>query len=168
VSDQTIPTDSGTVAHPTPMSPAELSILIWQHSPKEIGPCPVCGHEMTLASMGGGEATRYVCGSTEASPIGKHGRDERDAADSHYRRSAKLVTYHGDPHVVRGLRELRAARGRLGENMTVPVGAVFFPEGHGQYRCSRYVRHLGDDQWERVTDIDYAHDPAHATLKVED
>ncbi len=160
------------LAHrPAGVNPVELSVLIGQHTPVEVDPCRVCGHELTITSMGGGEATKYVCGSPAASVLGKDGGLWGAAAEeayAHRRRSEVLVAYHGDSTVVAVLHELRRLRALLGEDMTAPVGAVHFPNGHGKNQCYRFLRHLGGDRWEQVVDFDFEHDPTHKTLKREE
>lgn len=149
------------------MTPVELSLLISQHAPREPGPCRVCGStDMTIASMGGGEATKYVCGVAAAELRTKAGREYDEVAERHYRPSEQRITYHGDPEVVAALHELRALREQFGDDMTVPVGTVAFPNGHGKHLCYRSLRHEGGDRWVKELDWEYTHDPSHADLDV--
>ncbi len=150
------------------LSPVELSVLIGAHRPVEVPPCRVCGHELKIASMGGGEATKYVCDSEEASIHGKGSLwgPEADAAADHRRRSEVKISYHGDSTVAAALVELRRLRELLGEDMTVPVGEVFYPDGHGKHVCSwNRIRHDGDDVWTRAPDFEFTHEPLHADLE---
>lgn len=148
------------------LSPVELSLLVGRHQPIDVGDCRVCGHKLTMGSSGGGEAAKYVCGSDEASILGKGGiwGPAADAAAEHRRRSEVLVSYHGDDTVIMALKELRRLRELLGEDMTVPEGEVFFPYGHGENRCWNRLRHVGDDVWLQHFDMEFTHDPSHAEL----
>lgn len=151
----------------TPISPVDLSMLIGRHSPVEPDPCRVCGStDMTIGSMGGGNATVYRCGAAVAS-LYTGSRDERKAADEHYRRSAQRIAYHGDMEIVVALHELRALREAAGEGMAVPVGTHAFPNGHGKGRCYYRLRHEGGDRWVPGHDFDYTHDPSHASLEAD-
>jgi hypothetical protein len=142
------------------LSPVELSVLIGAHGPVEPDPCRVCGHDMKMAKMGGGEATEYACASAAADFI-RAPVEQRDAAYKHYGRSRQSIVYHGDERVVTALTELRRLREQSGEDMTVPVGARHFPAGHGPNLCWRFLEHRGDDRWVAVTDFDFSHDPSH-------
>lgn len=148
------------------LSPIELSVLIHQHQPVDVGDCRICGHKLTMASSGGGEAARYACGSDAASIMGKGDiwGAAADEAAEHRRRSEVLVSYHGDDTIIMALRELRRLRELLGEDMTVAEGEVFYPYGHGKNRCWNRMRHVGDDVWLQHSDMEFTHDPSHAEL----
>lgn len=141
------------------ISPVDLSMLIGRHTPVRPDPCRVCGADMTIGSMGGGDATVYRCSVASANYFNPTNRAE---TEDHYRRSEQRITYHGDHAIVAALLELRALREAAGEDMAVPVGAYAFPNGHGKGRCYYRLRHLGGDRWELAHDFDYTHDPAHA------
>lgn len=130
--------------HDDVLTAAELSILRWRHAPVVIPPCRVCGAELTIGSMGGGQATKYSCSSPEASSIGDKTREERRDASDHYAASIVNVAYHGDPKIVRVIDELVALRSAAGEDMVVPVGFVFL---HSVSDCYPLV-HVGDGVWE--------------------
>ncbi len=150
------------------VSPVELSVLTARHRPVVVPQCRVCGHVLTIASMGGGDATKYVCDSPEASMFGRGSLwgPEADAAAEHRRRSEVRISYHGDSGLVAVLAELRRLRQLLGEDMDVPVGTVHYPDGHGKHVCSwNRLRHDGNDVWTRDPDFEFTHDPSHATLE---
>jgi hypothetical protein len=148
------------------LTPVELSVLIGRHTPVEPNPCRVCGAEMTPTSVGGGNATIYRC-CAAIDQMRSSDRDQRKAAEDHYRRSEQRITYHGDSRIVAALHELRERRQAAGEDMTVPVGAYAFPNGHGKGHCYYRLRHEGGDRWVVDHDFTYSHDPAHATLEVD-
>ena len=165
----------GDIADVTTLDPAALSYLISQHGPREPGPCRVCGSELAIGSMGGGKATVYHCSSPEASSI-EAGRIDREqtgnswgpgtkSALEHWQASEVSVAYHGDWRVCAALQEYRALRESLGEDMTVPVGALLFPYGHGRDRCWNVLVHRGNDVWEQQPDFEYTHDPSHRTAE---
>lgn len=158
-----------TVDIGTPIPAADLSLLIFNHQLRGPDPCRVCGHpEMKISSMGGGAATVYVC-QLAATNVMRSGMPSTEAAawSDHYGQSKQRISYAGDGQVVHALLELRALRAAAGDDMTVPVGAVAYPHGHGKYRCNHYLTHTGDDQWTPGTDLDY-HDPEHALLLLPD
>jgi len=138
----------------TPMTPTEISVLLFSHRERNPAPCRVCGSVMTIASAGGGEATKYVCAAVS------YAFD--DESRVHYRRSEQSIRYHGDPDISRALRELRALRAAQGEDMDVPIGSQHFPDGHGPWICNRFLEHRGGDIWENVWDKNYSHDCSHA------
>lgn len=148
----------------TRISAVELSRLLARNWPVEPEPCRVCGHpEMTVASMGSGQATVYVCELAQIN-VTRSGmpRADRDDAAKHYADSRQSITYHGDPEVVAVLLELRALREAAGDDMTVPVGTVAYPYGHGKNRCWYTQVHRGGDRWEEQHDRQFTHDPSHA------
>lgn len=156
----------------TPMTPVELSLLRFAHVPVDPGPCRVCGAELVVARSGGGEPTKWVCGSPEANFLAASRRDneagnlsvfgpEYRAAMDHWSASERLIDQRADPRVIAVVDELIAVRAAAGEDMTVPVGAVHFPYGHGQSLCRHYVEHVGEGVWENRLDLDYTHDPTH-------
>ena len=160
-----------------PMSAAALSYLLFCHSPKDPGVCRVCGSELKFASTGGGQGTKYVCGSPEADILAAGSRDIAAGhsgwgpiwkkASEHYGASEVHISYHGDSDVVGALHELRALRASLGEDMDVPVGENYYPYGHGKGLCWRRYIHVGRDRWEDHNDFQYTHDPSHSDLKVD-
>jgi hypothetical protein len=148
------------------ITPVDLSLLISTHLPREPAACVVCGSTMTVASCGGSRATKYVCGmaATHLTRLATAAPAVQAEVSDHYARSAQYITYHGDHTVVDVARELRALRTALGDDMTVPDGAVHYPHGHGRSRCDMYLRHLGHDRWTTESDTTYTHNPAHADL----
>ena len=68
--------------------------LLWElrriYTPDPIPPCRVCGRPLSIASVGGGQATRYACSNMENDPD-RPGYLRRiadwDPADDHYARS---------------------------------------------------------------------------------
>lgn len=143
----------------TPISAVDLSMLIGKHAPVRPDPCGVCGADVTIGSMGGGNATVYRCSVASENYFTA---EDRKANEEHYRRSEQRITYHGDQAIVAALLELRALRDATGEDMSVPVGAYAFPYGHSKGRCYYRLRHEGGDRWEPDHDFDYTHDPTHA------
>lgn len=149
----------------TPISAVDLSMLTGRHSPVEPDPCRVCGSDMTIGSMGGGNATVYRCSVATAHYFTAV---DREAVEDHYRRSEQRISYHGDHAIVAALHELRALREAAGEDMTVAVGAHAFPNGHGKGRCYYRLRHEGGDRWVLDHDFQYTHDPAHADVEADE
>lgn len=45
-----------------------IELLEDQFTGIPIPPCPVCGRDLTVASAGGGHATKYACSTNEADP----------------------------------------------------------------------------------------------------
>lgn len=160
----------------TAFTPAGLSFLTWTHRARHPSPCRVCGSPLRIGEMRAGSTT-YHCDSPEADfiEVGRprpedteaSRRARREEAESHFRRSEEVIGYAGDSTIARLVTELRGMRIDRGEDMSVPVGEMFYPDGHGRGLCRGGYRHLGADQWERVFD-DYAHDPSHADMVVEE
>lgn len=71
-----------------------------------VPPCRVCGGELTIARMGGGEVTRYACSSPEA----KASVGIMRGGDNHYFNSYWSAPNHPDEDVIALLRRLDAAR----------------------------------------------------------
>lgn len=71
-----------------------LAMLRHQYTPEPIPPCPVCGAELTVGRMGGGDATRYACPNSGL--IRARTPEERDAARDHYSRSQFVHRHDGD------------------------------------------------------------------------
>lgn len=160
----------------TAFTPAELSFLTWTHRARHPSPCRVCGAPLEIGSIGSGSAI-YHCSSPEAdfveagrprpedTPAARNERRER--ASVHFAQSEETIGYGGDPTIARLVAEVRSMRIDRGEDMSVAVGEVFYPDGHGRGRCRGGYRHLGADQWEGFHD-DYAHDLNHADMVVEE
>jgi hypothetical protein len=146
-----------------PFSAVELSYLAFVYREVEPGPCRVCGEPMTKRSVGSRASTIYHCSAAAASMIhaGPLGGAGVRAAREHWQASEVLVSFHGDPGVVRLVAEHRALRTAAGEDLRVPVGAQHFPNGHGPGRCDVYFEHRGGDRWEPRSDTGYEHDPSH-------
>lgn len=155
----------------------ELSLLLHENRPVQVGPCRVCGADLQVAAMEAGKAD-YVCSSPEADTLAAGARDQEKGLSSwngpestkardHYDRSRKTITFRGDSRIVMALTELRDLRGAQGEDMEVPVGAEHYPYGHGRGLCWRRMVHRGQNHWVDENDHDYLHAPDHKTSNVE-
>lgn len=150
------------------LTAVELSFMAFRHRPADPGTCDVCGAEMALARIGGGEVMVYRCKPTSARVCERPEPESRDAEDwEHYLASGVTIAYPGDEKVARVVAEVRRQRAASGESMDVPIGTVFFPFGHGRGLCNLRWVHQGADEWGRVIDDTYAHDPTHAEVEVD-
>jgi hypothetical protein len=80
-----------------------LSWLREKYKAEQIPPCRVCGGPLRVASMGGGNATRWVCSVWEYDPDvpGEMRRKaQRGVADEHYTRSQWTQFREGDSAVL--------------------------------------------------------------------
>lgn len=142
--------------------------MVFRHRSADPEACRVCGGEMAIVRMGGGEEGVYRCAATTARVSVRLGPGERDEADwRHYLDSEVRVFYVGDEEVSVAVEELRRRRQAMGEDVSVPVGATYFPFGHGQGLCNLRWVHRGADSWELAMDPNYDHDPTHASLIVD-
>jgi len=93
----------------TPRSPEArfadiVATLRARYAPTTVPPCRVCGGELSIASVGGGEPTRWACSEYEDDPD-VHGqlrrKPDRSMADAHYGDS-RWVDYRqgGDSDVI--------------------------------------------------------------------
>ena len=127
-----------------PLSAAELSYTMWRYRNVHPTPCIVCGSDMRIVSMGGGQPTEWACDSDAARFLDSNKtKQQRNEAEEHYQRSKQFIIDQGDSTVVTALRQLRDLRAAAGEDMNVPVDTVFLVGG------SPYLRHvhLGNDAW---------------------
>ena len=81
-------------------------LIAWlreQYKAEPIPPCRVCGGPLRVASMGGGNATKWACSMWEDDPAvpGELRRKAgRSAADEHYQRSEWTQYRNGDSAVL--------------------------------------------------------------------
>lgn len=66
-----------------------IARLTQRYAPTEIPPCRVCGGELSIQAMGGGQPTEWACSGQkyDANDVWIGWQDGRTAADEHYRRS---------------------------------------------------------------------------------
>ena len=102
----------------------DAELLAWlreQYKAEPIPPCRVCGGRLSVASMGGGNATRWACGMWEDDPDapGKLRRKPgRGLADGHYERSEWTQYREGDAAVLELV--ARMERSNVGGNRLAP------------------------------------------------
>lgn len=86
-----------------------LARLRERYTAELVPPCPVCGHERSIGSMGGGHATVYACPPVQADPdddghlIPRPGYDlgrGQEGYWDHYQRSQWTQYRPGDPDVL--------------------------------------------------------------------
>lgn len=79
-----------------------LQLLEHRYATEPVPPCRVCGGTLSIASIGGGEATRYACLPVEDDPDNpgrtRH-KEGRSLADDHYARSRWTHYQEGDAEV---------------------------------------------------------------------
>lgn len=79
-----------------------LALLAARYATEEVPPCRVCGGRLSVASIGGGEATRYACSGQETDPENPERlryKPGRTIADEHYANSRWTHYREGDAHV---------------------------------------------------------------------
>ena len=90
----------------------DAELLAWVrhcHTGDAVPPCRVCGGPLSVASMGGGRATKWACDMWEDDPEkpGKLRRKTgRGPADDHYERSEWTQYRESDPAVLEMARRL--------------------------------------------------------------
>lgn len=97
---------------PAAMSDTDLvALLRHQYTGDPVPPCRVCGAALSIASMGGGQATIYVCTGQEDDP-GEPGKlrqkPGRGLADDHYSKSQWTRYKEGDAYVLELLQRFSA------------------------------------------------------------
>jgi len=114
------------------IDPELLETLEKRYGTPEIPPCRICGEEMTISKMGGGEPTIFRCGSDHASFIKEGGpcltQRKEDMANGidpphgsvfaptcehlkHYRDSEWKLYQHGDRDVMELVRYVQWLQG---------------------------------------------------------
>lgn len=84
----------------------DAELLAWlreQYKAEPIPPCRVCGGPLTIASIGGGNATRWACDMWERDPSKPEElrrKEGRGCADEHYSRSQWTQYRDGDSAVL--------------------------------------------------------------------
>lgn len=85
-----------------------LARLRERYTAEPVPPCPICGHERSVASIGGGHATVYACSPLETDPddeshlIPRPGYDQGRGQEGyweHYQHSQWTQYRPGDPDV---------------------------------------------------------------------
>lgn len=149
------------------LTPAELSFLAWENPYPRPGDCTICGAPLVRTRIGEGRKDIYRCSSPEADfslyASAKNAEALMAEAWAHAKASEYSFNSYHHPLVGRLAEALLQALEAAGTDVSVPVGEVFFPRGHGSMCCKSHYRHAGNGQWERVDD-NYAHDPSHADL----
>ncbi len=100
------------VQEPGAMSDADLvALLRYQYTGDTVPPCRVCGAALSIASMGGGQATVYACAGVE-NGTGETGtlrqKVGRSVADEHYSKSQWTRYKDGDAYVLELLQRFTA------------------------------------------------------------
>lgn len=94
----------------------DLEAIKARYTPEPIPPCRVCGGELSIQRMGGGEPTVWGCDGHEDDPD-RPGtwrfKADRRPADEHYSRSRWTQHRQGDPDVLALVAELDASRALL-------------------------------------------------------
>lgn len=78
----------------------EIETLRERYTADPIPPCRVCGAELSVASAGGGNATKYACEEVYRDGFGKIGTPDRDAQFHHRKASEFYHVRPGDPLVI--------------------------------------------------------------------
>lgn len=91
-----------------------LDVLTERYKPTEVPPCRVCGAELSIGRMGGGEPTVWACSGQEDDPE-RPGYlrmvEGRTPADEHYGKSEFVdVRQGGDEAVMEAVRRLSSAK----------------------------------------------------------
>ena len=85
-----------------PLNRHEVEVLVKCYGPQEIPPCRVCGAELTIGSMGGGEATTWHCSSDEATWLKPGVKDSWNGPEiTHYRESEWKQYNHENSVIMR-------------------------------------------------------------------
>jgi hypothetical protein len=90
-----------------------IETLTERYEPTEVPPCRVCGAELSIGSMGGGEPTRWACSGREEDPDRPgylRWMKGRTPADDHYDKSQFVDRRQGgDELVMEAVRRLSGA-----------------------------------------------------------
>lgn len=76
-----------------------LAVLAQRYATEPVPPCRVCGDKLSIASIGGGHATRYACSGHEVDPADPQRlryKPGRSLADEHYAQSGWTHLQPGD------------------------------------------------------------------------
>lgn len=103
-------------AHPTEQDELlELaSLLVQRYTGEPVPPCRICGGALSIASAGGGNATRYACDMMEIDPDRPaflRRKEGRFAADEHYSQSGWTQFNPGDRNVLDFVRMTLESKG---------------------------------------------------------
>ena len=79
----------------------EIETLRERYTPDSIPPCRVCGAKLSIASAGGGNATKYVCSEVYRDGFGRIGTPEGNAKLDHRKASEFYHVRSGDSLVIR-------------------------------------------------------------------
>jgi len=74
----------------------DLAALRARYTPTPVPPCRVCGGPLSIARMGGGEATEYACSESRPTKVGEYDK----WLVGHYRRSHWTQLRPGDPDIL--------------------------------------------------------------------
>jgi hypothetical protein len=90
-----------------------IELLTERYKPTEVPPCRVCGGELSIGCIGGGEPTRWACSGQEEDPDRPgylRWMKGRTPADDHYDKSVFVDRRQGgDELVMEAVRRLSAA-----------------------------------------------------------
>jgi hypothetical protein len=94
---------------PDTLSDAELvDLLLNRFTEQVVPPCRICGSALSVASSGGGEATKWACSGMTDDPDKVVYLAGRKCGDDHYARSYFLQHQTGDDRVLELVKRFRA------------------------------------------------------------